>query len=170
MTLIGVIVVFTSLFNIFIEFFMRGQSKELFRSLSGRIPAWKVTFSVFMENPILGYGAYAAGRFFVGLKYGYMMSSLHSDWVETLIGTGILGFSFLLICLIAVWWTILRASNLKNPLCNQLRLEVLGILTLLTFRSIFSVPLIWHAAIPWLLVVGFAQFLKINKKINAIIS
>jgi len=166
LTLIGVIVVFTSFLNIFIEFFMRGQSKELFWSLSGRIPAWKVTLSVFMGNPILGYGAYAAGRFFVGLKYGYMMSSLHSDWVETLIGTGILGFSFLLICLIAVWWTILKASNLKNPLCNQLRLEILGILMLLTFRSIFSVPLIWHSAIPWRLVIGFAQFLRINSERN----
>jgi len=163
--LILIIVMFLGNFwDIFIKFFMRGQSKELFWSLSGRIPAWKVTFSVFMKNPILGYGAYAAGRFFVGLKYGYMMSSLHSDWVETLIGTGILGFSFLLICLIAVWWTILRASNLKNPLCNQLRLEVLGILTLLTFRSIFSVPFTWHSAIPWRLVIGFAQFLEYQKE------
>lgn len=159
---IGVIVVFTSFLNVFIEFFMRGQSEGLFWSLSGRIPAWKAALSLFMKNPILGYGAYAAGRFLVALKFGYLMSSLHSDWVETLIGTGILGFTFLFISLLVVWLTILKASNLKNSLCQQLRLEAIGILTLLTFRSIFSVPLIWHPATDWLLIVGFAQFLLIN--------
>ncbi len=156
------IMVFIGLMHIFMDFFIRGQSADLFWSLSGRVPAWKVAFSVFKENPVLGYGAYAAGRFLVSLKHGYLMSSLHSDWVETLIGTGILGVTFLFISLLTVWLTILKASSLRSLLCRQLRLETLSILTLLTFRSVFSVPLIWHPAIPWLLVVGFAQFLKIK--------
>ncbi len=166
--LILVITIISNFWDIFIEFFMRGQTKELFMSLSGRIAGWKAAFSLFKENPILGYGAYAAGRFFVGLKFKLACSSLLSDWIETLIGTGLLGFTFLFISFLVVWLTLLKTSiRNKNLFYQQLCLESLGILTLLTVRSFFSVPFIWHPANAWLLIVGFTQFLKTKDAYSA---
>lgn len=152
---------FTPLSDYFLQFFLRGQSKELFLSLSGRIYWWKAAVPFIQENLLVGYGAYAGGRFLVASNFDPTLSSLHGTWPEVLIGMGLLGLLPLLGTIAGTWIVLLR-SRLRgnNTVREQLRLEVIGVMTLLSGRSIFSVSFIWHPALTWLLALGYAEFLR----------
>ncbi len=163
--LIGGIVACSSIIHILWEYFLRGQTPELFWSLSERIYVWKAAWSLIKENIFLGYGAYAGGLFFAS-KISFPATSLHGTWPEVLIDVGIIGLIPLFVVILSVWIILLKSKS-NNILIDQLRLEIIGIMTLLTFRSIFSVIFIWHPATMWLLVLGFAQFLKIKDACSA---
>src|SRR3989338_180241 len=89
-----VLLSFTHAEDLFFEFFRRGQTPEMFESLSGRRTYWDQGFEVLRQQPLIGYGAYAGGRFYVlgELLRLDEVSSVHNTWVEILLGTGILGF------------------------------------------------------------------------------
>lgn len=152
---------FTPLGDYFWQFFLRGQSQELFFSLSGRVYYWREALSFIQESPLIGHGAYAAGRFLVATAFDLTLSSLHGTWPEVLIGTGVLGLLPLLGAIIGTWVVLLRTQRkASNVLCEQLCLEAIGVMTLLSVRSIFSVSFIWHPALTWLLALGYAEFLR----------
>ena len=153
---------FTPLGDYFWQFFLRGQSEELFFSLSGRIYYWTETLPFIQASPLIGYGAYAAGRFLVASGFNPTLSSLHGTWPEVLIGTGVLGLLPLLGAIVGTWVVLLRKRNNEgnNILREQLRLETIGVMTLLSVRSIFSVSFIWHPALTWLLALGYAEYLR----------
>ena len=165
LTTLGISVIlllsFTTLGDYLLQFFLRGQSQELFLSLSGRVYYWTEALTFVKENPFTGYGAYAAGRFLVAKEFSSTLSSLHGTWPEVLIGVGFLGLLPLIGAVVGTWFFLF-----KKPLGNysilseQLRLEAIGIMTLLSVRSIFSVSFIWHPALVWLLVLGYAEFLR----------
>jgi len=156
-----VAVSFTPLGDYFWQFFLRGQSKELFFSLTGRVHWWEAALPFIQESPFIGYGAYAAGRFLVASAFNPTLSHLHGTWVEVLIGTGVLGLLPLLGAVIGTWVVLLRTQRkASNVLGEQLRLEAIGVMTLLSVRSIFSVSFIWHPALTWLLALGYAEFLR----------
>ncbi|ROR35149.1 O-antigen ligase-like membrane protein [Inmirania thermothiophila] len=145
----------------FWQFFLRGQSQELFFSLSGRVYYWEAALQFILENPLLGYGAYAGGRFLVATEFGSTLSSLHGTWPEVLIGTGVLGLIPLIAAVVSTWFVLVRArTSQSRTLREQLRLEAVGVMTLLSVRSIFSVSFIWHPALTWLLALGYAEFLR----------
>jgi O-antigen ligase len=156
----------TSAGELFWQFFKRNQSEELFFSLSGRIYYWEFALPLIFDRPVLGYGAYAAGRFLVALHFHDLLSSLHGTYLEVLIGTGILGIIPLLVAVLGTWWVLIRDIQKrhleKGSIVQQLRLEAVGVMTLLTVRSIFSVSFIWHPALTWLLVLGYAEYLRRN--------
>jgi len=58
--LIPAVLSLTNFGDLFWEFFQRGQSPKYFESLSGRIPLWESGWDLFKEQPLTGYGAYAA--------------------------------------------------------------------------------------------------------------
>jgi O-antigen ligase len=147
----------------FIEFFLRSQSRELFLSLSGRVYWWQAALPLAEESIFLGHGAYAAGRFLVASEFDATLSSLHNTWIEVLIGTGIAGLLPLLAAVLWTWIILLRtqsATNTEDILQQQLRLEAIGVLALLTVGSIFSVSFIWHPPLGWLLILGYAECLR----------
>jgi O-antigen ligase len=154
----------TRLGDTFWEFFLRGQSEEMFLSLSGRVYWWQAALPLIKENPLLGHGAYAAGRFLVAKDFGPTLSSLHGTWPEVLIGTGLVELLLLLGTVLGTWIIVLRSpskhATIDGILQQQLRLEAVGVLVLLTVRSVFSGPFIWHPALDWLLIVGYAGFLR----------
>lgn len=154
----------TPIGDAFWQFFLRGQSDALFFSLSGRTYYWQSTLEFVRENPVLGYGAYAAGRFLVAREFGSTLSSLHGTWPEVLIGTGILGLIPLLAAVLGAWLLLVRPLRhlaiADDPWGQQLRLEAVGVMTLLSVRSIFTVSFIWHPALTWLLALGYAEFLR----------
>lgn len=162
--IISLMLSLTHLGDVFWQFFLRGQSQELFLSLSGRTYYWQSAMEFVKENPIFGHGAYAAGRFLVAKEFESTLSSLHGTWPEVLIGTGIAGLLPLLVAVVGTWMVLLRAPRRRlcamDPLWQQLRLEAVGVMTLLSVRSIFSVSFIWHPALTWLLVLGYAEFLR----------
>lgn len=161
---IPLVLSFTPLGDTFWEFFRRGQTEELFLSFTGRVYWWQAALPMVKENLLLGHGAYAAGRFLVAKEFDATLSSLHSTWVEVFIGAGIVGLLLLLAAVVGTWLVLLRASRSRlcamDPLWQQLRLEAVGVMTLLSVRSVFANPFIWHPALNWLLVLGYAEFLQ----------
>jgi len=161
--LLPLLLVFTNIGTAFWVFFQRGQSAELFTTLSGRTAWWEAGLAVFREHPLLGTGAYAGSRFEVLAAMGATtVSSIHNTWLEILIGTGIVGLIPVLIVVGGLWVGLLRRAPRTSgePVARQLRVEALGILTGAMVGSMFSPEFIWHPPVIFLLVLGYAQFLR----------
>jgi O-antigen ligase len=160
----GALVALTPAETVVQQAFMRGQSPDDFYSLSGRVGYWTAAWEVVRENPFLGLGAYAAGRFAVLGSLGASVtatSSLHNAWLEILVGVGLIGFLPFLATLIGIWVNLLRVDSASTPpMGRELRIEIVGILVLLCFRSIFTVEFIWHPPLVFLLALAYAELLR----------
>jgi O-antigen ligase len=146
-----------------LSFLQRGQSQHELESLTGRTEWWQFAWQQFMEHPWTGLGAYAGGKFAVLSKMGFGdTSQLHSDYLETLVGTSIWGLIPLLAALFGTWWLLVRFVRTPSlqPFERQLALEAIGILGVITVRSFVNVELIWHAPQFFLLVLGYAELLR----------
>jgi O-antigen ligase len=146
-----------------LSFLQRGQSQRDLESLTGRTEWWQFAWQQFMEHPWTGLGAYAGGKFAVLSKMGFGdTSQLHSDYLETLVGTSIWGLIPLLAALFGTWWLLVRFVRTPSlqPFERQLALEAIGILGVITVRSFVNVEIIWHAPQFFLLVLGYAELLR----------
>jgi hypothetical protein len=87
---------------------------------------------------------------------------LHSDYLETLVGTSFWGLIPLLTALFGTWWMLIKF--VRNPFLlpfeRQLALEAIGVLGVITVRSAVNVELIWHAPQFFLAVLGYAEFMR----------
>jgi len=145
------------------SFLQRRQAEWEFLSLTGRLDWWTFAWEQFLERPFTGFGAYAGGRFAVMAQLGRGgTSTMHSDYLEILIGTGLWGLVPVLLTLIATWWVLI--CFLRHPLAGpeerQLTIEALSILGILTVRSVFMTMLTWHPALNFLVILGFAEHLR----------
>ena len=72
---------------------LQGRSQENIESLSGRVIMWGAAFRAWEQHPILGYGGGDGGK--VVLSHinnpSLELSSLHSGFMETLTGLGLIG-------------------------------------------------------------------------------
>jgi O-antigen ligase len=148
-SLVGVVALFYS--QTIVEFLRRGQSDQELMTLTGRTDFWKSSLDVVRESPLTGYGAYAGGR---SVVHGPVTSAdgpttVHSLWIEVLVDTGIVGLLLILVGLSATWlWMFkLRSYAAANPTSRLLWLEGLGVLTVISVRSVFSVPLVWSPSV-----------------------
>jgi O-antigen ligase len=90
-------------------FVLRGQTVQQARGLSERVDWWGSGIKVWEESPLIGRGLLTATRFEVLAALGRdKTSTIHSTWVEALVGTGLIGLS-LLILVFAL--TMKRAVN-----------------------------------------------------------
>lgn len=89
-----------------VDYFKRGQDEKQFRSMSGRLLAWKEGWQKVQESPILGYGMASVrfGKVLDKVSTGHM----HNAFLEVLINTGFLGFFFWFYTLVAVSINIFR--------------------------------------------------------------
>jgi O-antigen ligase len=156
-------VLLSSLGGLLVSFMERGESRYSLTTLSSRTVWWSFAWRTFLERPLTGFGAYAAGRFGVLAKLGdAMTSTLHSDFLEIIVGTGIWGMIPFLALLIGLWWFLtryLRHSTAVGPE-QQLAFEAIAVLGLLSFRSIFMTMLTWHPPLHFLAIIGYAEFLR----------
>ena len=151
-----------------LEFYMRGQSAEQFMMLSDRVIYWQISFSYILSSLksfFMGYGAYTGGRFLVSTFFDEIVfSSTHNTWVETALGVGLVGLIPLTVAVFKTGRILARRSmiGLYYPdfLGDVLRREALCVLAILAVRSMFQVMFIWHPALTWLLVLGYAEFLR----------
>lgn len=149
------------------SFLQRGQSQDQLESLTGRMEWWHLAWQQFMTHPITGLGAYAGGKFGVLSKMGLGDTpQLHSDYLETLVGTSVWGLVPLLISLFGTWWLLIRfvRSPSLQPFERQLALEAIGVLAVITVRSFVNVELIWHAPQFFLAVLGYAELMRRRAK------
>ncbi len=153
----------TSLGGLIWSFLERGDTEVQMQTLSSRTVWWSFALKKFMERPMTGLGAYAGGRFAVLAQLGQSKTStMHSDFLEVLVGTGIWGMIPFLLALLLTWWFLarfLRRSDFMGTE-QQLAYEALAILGLLTFRSFFGTGLCWHPPLHYLAILGLAEFLR----------
>lgn len=161
--IVAMLLLATAAESTFLEYFRRGQDAVMFGSLSGRMDWWSFAWQRFMERPLTGFGAFAGGRFATLAEMGdQSTSSVHNTYLEALLGLGAEGILPLLICLAGTWWRLLGSFASRTASVAEERpcLEAAGVLAVLTVRSMFTTDLIWHPALPWLLVLGLAELLR----------
>lgn len=79
------------------QLLLRGESVEQAEVLSGRTEWWRMAIPVWKESPLLGKGLLTATRYEILLPNGFSeTSTIHSTWLESLVGTGIVGTTLLL--------------------------------------------------------------------------
>jgi O-antigen ligase len=148
------------------DYLLRGQTENEITSLTGRMNWWGYAWEQFQHHPFTGLGAYAAGRFAILGKLGLDMGSLHSDYIETMVGTGLWGLVPLLAALIGTWWLLVRFVRDRSltSLERQLAYESIGVLGVVTLHSFFNVEIVWQAPLAFLAVLGYAEFLRRKQK------
>ncbi|MEQ9619037.1 MAG: O-antigen ligase family protein [Deltaproteobacteria bacterium] len=157
---------FTGIMDTFWEFFLRGQSREEFSSLSGRTYGWILGWELFKLNPLTGFGAYAGGRFAVLTELGKNMStgewsSILNTWLEILISVGFIGLLFVAAAFVRTWINLLNItlSSKNGTLLHCLAVEAIGILALISVRSMFTTNIFWHPPLLFFLVMGYTEYL-----------
>ena len=89
---------------------LRGATVQKAQDLNSRVRWWGQAIQVWEESPIVGRGLLTATRFEVFQPLGLdVTSTIHSTWVEALVGTGVLGITLLAA---AFFVTFLRATKL----------------------------------------------------------
>jgi O-antigen ligase len=144
------------------QFVLRRQSPELFQSLSGRVDWWEFGWQQFLRSPLTGLGAYTA-RFEVLAKLGASdISSIHNSFLEVVLGVGVLGLIPVLAALLGTWWVLIRSlrSSSLDSFERGTAVEALGVLGVISVRCLFTTHLIWHPSLQFLVVLGYAEFLR----------
>jgi len=151
------------------SFLERGQTEAQIATLSSRAQWWSFAWQTYLERPVTGYGAYAGGRFGVLAKLGLgLTSTMHSDYLEVLVGTSIWGMIPLIVTLAATWWLLLRyARHPQDPRERQLAVEAIVILAMLSLRSVFNNMFTWHPPLPFLAILGSAEYLRRRRQAAA---
>lgn len=161
---------FTSASESLWEYFQRGQNDKEFESLSGRTLLWNAGWELFKAQPLLGYGAYAGARF-TGIteQMGSGGSSILNTWMEIILGVGLPGFLLIVTVFLRIWFILSRITwqTAGHELAHRLGVEALGVLTIITVRSMFSPQLIWHPPITFFVVLGYVELVR-RLAINAI--
>jgi hypothetical protein len=154
--------VFTSADILAEQYVRRGQSADLFNSLSGRTVWWDAAWQVVVKSPWIGMGASTARFTVLEILGDVQASTLHNTYLETLVGVGIAGFIPLVATILWLWRILIRElrDSFRSPTHRQLAIEAIAVLGLITCRSFFSVPLIVHPDLDSLAVVGYAELLR----------
>lgn len=114
------------------RFVLRGQPEQVAVSLSGRTFWWEQALPVWQSSPLVGRGLLTASRFEVlDLLGRTTTATIHGTWIETLVGTGVLGTALLLASLLICWRRAL-VSGLQAPgdIVSALLLTVLSVRSL----------------------------------------
>jgi len=121
--------------NVLLEaqpYLLRGETTEDAADLSGRIYWWERSLEVWRESPIVGKGLLSATRFEVLAEIGAdETSTIHSTWIEALVGTGIIGTAFLAASLLVAWRRSIAEGLRRNG-----RIVPAMLITLLVVRSL----------------------------------
>jgi O-antigen ligase len=140
----------TSFVDVAQQYVIRGQSKELFTSLSGRTQAWEAAWRLFLQSPLFGHGFAAAARVEILGTGGRAASTLHGSIFDVMVGVGLLG---LLPWAAAILWTMVLAfrsarrgqAMLRNAMITRSSTaEMSGLLLLILVRGSTSSGLAMH--------------------------
>lgn len=142
-----------TVFQPLFAFLLRGQSIELASKLSGRTSLWSAAISVWERSPIFGGGLETASRFQVldSLDRGFT-GSVHSTWIEALVGTGLVGITLVGITMLLViyrsyllasrggrWMPILVVSVLAIRSITGSSIETFGVEAILFLAIVMAV-------------------------------
>jgi len=152
------------------SYLQRDQSQAELLSMSSRLDWWSIGYRMFMQHPFTGLGAYAGSRFAVLSSVG--APQLHSDWLEVIVGTSIWGLAPFAISLAWIWVILVRnyRGNRINNADKQVTLEMIGVMTMLTIHSFVNVEMTWHHPTLFLMILGWAEFMRRRSKSQSRVS
>jgi len=156
----------TPIGDVVLTFLRRGQTDAQISSLSGRLLWWETAYDLYSRTPLgIGMGAFAAEKVPVLNAIGLAGETLHSDYMETLLGTGIYGLAPLIAALIGTWWFLLKNVHHpgRSPMERQTCLEAMGVLGVLTVRTVFMDIMILHPAQHYFVILGLAEWFRRNR-------
>ncbi len=160
----------TQLGDTAVNYLLRGQTRDAFYSFSGRVQLWEYGIERLAVSPLGGFGAYAGGRFVAVANYNDASRDLASNvlntFLEVLLGTSFWGLIPLLVAFGGAWWLLMRhgwTATAGSP-SRALAMETLGVLGVITVRSVFTVKFVWHPALLFLAVVGYAEVLRRSER------
>jgi len=162
-SLVTPLLALTPIGAIVVTYLRRGQDNDALRGLSSRTDFWAYAWEQLTHHPLTGLGAYAGGRFGVLEKIGRIdTGALHSDWVDTLVGTSFWGVLALLAAVVGTIWFLLRGkfSSRLNALERGLTVECTGVMAMLTLHSFFNDEFAWHPPLMLLAFLGYAEYLR----------
>lgn len=137
---------FAGFSQIAVDYVVRGQSAELFSSLSGRTIGWNAAWELFKESPLFGHGFAAAARTQILGTGG--ASTLHGALFDVLVGVGLMGlFPWLGAITILSWRLYFGAGRIalrSNTIQRSRHAEMLAVLVLVLIRSLTSSGLAMH--------------------------
>jgi O-antigen ligase len=156
------LIVITGSGHILYDYLRRGQTPAEMATLTGRLQWWEFAWKKFMDAPLTGFGAWAAGRFLVMGAIGNNIGSMHSDWVEVMVGCGFAGIIPLVAAMALGWYKLIQGvlDYALSPLERQLALEAIAVFSVVSTRTIFSTDLTWHAPLSFWIPLGFAEYLR----------
>jgi O-antigen ligase len=109
-------------------FALRGQTTEQASRLSSRVDYWSASIPVWEQSPLIGRGLLTATRFEVLAPLGETYTStIHSTWVEALVGTGLIGLALLSLSFLITCKRAFARARRSGDLVPVLLLTVLAV-------------------------------------------
>ncbi len=156
-------IIVTGFYEYLWDYLKRGQSDNQLESFSSRLEWWEVALEKFAMYPFTGLGMWAAARFGVLAKIGYTQTAtIHSDWVEIIVGTGAWGLIPVLILMTMAWWILVKCtiSRKLDMGDRQLAYEGMAVLAVVSSRMFFMTDLSLHPPLHFFAALGAAEFLR----------
>lgn len=150
--------------NVLVEYFTRGMDQERLAALSGRTIWWEVAVEEYLNADMLakmiGMGFATASRTILDSKLDQGgAATLHSDYIDTLVSTGILGLMIVIIIMIAL---LIEAYKHANKVRDPIAIEMLGVIIILFVRSFTGTTIATHNYF-LILIFSIAIYLQIKK-------
>jgi O-antigen ligase/polysaccharide polymerase Wzy-like membrane protein len=157
------LIVFTNVSDVAWAVVQRGDQQQGLETMSGRLPRWRLGWEAFVDQPLIGYGAYAGQRFVIGPKlHDSTLAELLNTYLDVLVGTGVIGL--IPVVIVVFGGTLLLWRAARSPALamfdRQLAVEILAVLAIELCRSFFADRLITHTGFLMAGLFGYAEFLR----------
>ncbi|MFK7780480.1 MAG: O-antigen ligase family protein [Candidatus Gracilibacteria bacterium] len=162
------IFVFSMSINTLVSYLERGYSVKHMEKLSGRSQWWEYAWNYFNHSDIyyqlFGGGFGEASREILA-KMGHPdASTLHSDYMDSLVGSGYIGFSFFVLMNLSVIFMLLKNFAIIKK--DFFLLELTGVIVLLLIRSFTGPTLVtnnFFLILYFILITNFVFYIKRKK-------
>jgi O-antigen ligase len=150
---------------------MRGQAAEQTGNLSGRLELWQISVRKILEQPLTGYGGFAGSRFVVMvMAKNHLGSNVLNVYLDAMLNIGVWGLLLLLVLLGLVGWQLLRSiyRSSSSAMERSLAMELFVTYVIVVISSMESGNITTHPMLSFLIVLGFAEFLRRRNKFRNI--
>ncbi len=143
------------------SYIYRGQTKEDFAGLTGRVYYWEKMMPFITGSPIIGNGYYAAQRIL------FDVNAVDNSYLEVVLGLGFLGLAiFIVPTVVAVKAIIKTQPRYYTPLASKLIwAQLMGVLILLMIRGFSgSSYQVQHPLLVYFMImqIGIAGYLRLH--------
>jgi O-Antigen ligase len=148
------------------EFLLRGETSQQAAGFSGRMEIWQLSIHKIAEQPWIGFGGFAGARFAVLSKSTTAWSDAMNIYIDAMLNIGILGPVLILILVALVGWQLFRTvyRSSSTPMERSLAMEMSLAYTIIVIVNMESGGIIQHPMMAFLVLLGFAEFLRRRHK------